>query len=354
MKRFLLLALCALFSFNAAEARTLYVNANRPNNKGNGLSASKAKKTIQAAINIAKKGDTILVYPGTYAPIKTKNKKITVKGVYGPVLTKIECVGFGTALDLGMGTASKVFGFEVKAIRNKDMYFRQTVATNGGTVRQCVFTQFGDMIAIGLSTPTFDKTNMTECDLLYCSPDSRGSFMNGCTLQRCVLHECGDPTSAAAIKSSNLFNSLIHDGRNLSFNSCLLINCTLAGNEKILLKRTNAYNSIFNGVASSQFKKARKNTVSHCYKGSAPKFRSFPASSAARWQYWSWHYRSWHFDGVPDEYEGQPVDYRLQASSPCIDKGKLTAAQKKLVGSKDLAGKKRIRGKAVDCGCYEF
>ena len=64
MKRTLALALCALLAIHAAEARTLYVNAKRPSNKGNGLSVKKAKKTIQAAINIAKNGDTILVYPG--------------------------------------------------------------------------------------------------------------------------------------------------------------------------------------------------------------------------------------------------------------------------------------------------
>lgn len=31
------------------------------------------RPTIQTAINVAKKGDTILVLPGTYAPIKTDN-----------------------------------------------------------------------------------------------------------------------------------------------------------------------------------------------------------------------------------------------------------------------------------------
>ena len=68
MKRLLLLALCALFALDAG-ARTLYVDAKRPNNSGNGLSRAKAKMTIQAAINAAQAGDTILVYPGTYAPI---------------------------------------------------------------------------------------------------------------------------------------------------------------------------------------------------------------------------------------------------------------------------------------------
>ena len=45
---------------------------------------------------------------------------------------------------------------------------------------------------------------------------------------------------------------------------------------------------------------------------------------------------------------------KLKKGSYCIDKGKLTKAQKKLVGTKDLAGKKRIRGKAIDRGCYEY
>ena len=88
MKRFLLLALCAIFALDAG-ARTLYVDAKRPNNKGNGRSVKKAKKTIQAAINVAKKGDTILVLPGTYAPIKTNNKKIAIKSVKGQNKTKL-------------------------------------------------------------------------------------------------------------------------------------------------------------------------------------------------------------------------------------------------------------------------
>ena len=72
-------ALCALFVVQT-EARTLYVDARRPNNKGNGLKLSTAKKTIQAAINIAKSGDTILVSPGSYAPIKTNNGKTRIRG----------------------------------------------------------------------------------------------------------------------------------------------------------------------------------------------------------------------------------------------------------------------------------
>ena len=115
MKKLLLLALCALLSANA-DARTLYVDAKRPNNSGNGLSRAKAKMTIQAAINVAQAGDTILVYPGTYAPIKTKNKKIAIKSVSGKAQTRIrpdDYVVETTVLNLGDGTATKVVGFTV-------------------------------------------------------------------------------------------------------------------------------------------------------------------------------------------------------------------------------------------------
>ena len=47
-------------------------------------------------------------------------------------------------------------------------------------------------------------------------------------------------------------------------------------------------------------------------------------------------------------------NYKLKKGSYCINKGKLTKAQKKLVGKTDLAGNKRIRGKAIDIGCYEY
>ncbi len=81
-------ALCALFAAQT-EARTLYVDGSRPNNNGNGLTASTAKKTLQSAINIANDGDTIIVYPGKYSQISTANKAITIKSKDGASKTKI-------------------------------------------------------------------------------------------------------------------------------------------------------------------------------------------------------------------------------------------------------------------------
>lgn len=55
------------------------------------LNVPKQYKTIQSAINAAKKGDTVLVYPGTYVEnIDFLGKAILVKSARGPVLTIID------------------------------------------------------------------------------------------------------------------------------------------------------------------------------------------------------------------------------------------------------------------------
>ena len=50
----------------SAQSATYYVDCNRPDNTGDGLSWATAKRTIQAAVNAAASGDTIRVGPGTY------------------------------------------------------------------------------------------------------------------------------------------------------------------------------------------------------------------------------------------------------------------------------------------------
>ena len=143
--------------------------------------------------------------------------------------------------------------------------------------------------------------------------------------------------------------------------------------------------TVFYKVVASQFKKSKKNTLKNCYKGNAPKFVS-PGGTATvaktiqipivrdydgeeieldydydseygldiDWDYYSESDVVRYVNKTVYDTVDVPADYRLAKGSPCINKGKLTKAQKKLVGKKDLAGKKRIKGKAVDIGCYEY
>ncbi len=406
MKRFLALALCAFVAFQA-EARTLYVDATRPNNNGNGFKASTAKKTIQAAINVAKKGDAIIVLPGTYSSIATNNKKIAIKAKAGSAKTKItgrpgkystkkypsslgECGGYtlfgaGAAIAklgretkssqqllvtkgeggsfkyftitvrsaaLTKGTATKLTGFTLDgkgadcgayrdgvlirksapSKRQKDLAYA-VAGVSGGTVSSCVLENCGNAPIAVNSKFIASKILGNGTGGGYSGP---GCGIESSTFSRCVFHgnrfektSSANPYSNAVnanyvggVNGSKFFNCLFASNAKTPFASCTFGNCTVADNSGFTMKLSKAYNTIFHKVSSSQFKKAKKNALKICYKGSDPKF--------------------------------VPGDYRLKKGSPCIDRGKLTKALKKLVGKKDLAGKKRVKGKAIDLGCYEY
>ena len=344
MKRFLALALCALVAVQA-EARTLYVDAKRPNNKGNGLSVKKAKKTLQAAINIAKSGDTIVVLQGKYAaPVKTNNKKLKIKSKSGRTATTIAAKKWlaGYSLDLGSGAATKMTGFTIEPCFKKSDwdpdygYYITAGGVRGGTISDCTFQSLGRVLAMPRPA-TFASTKLTDCLLDGCYADSSGEkFISSCTLNRCKVVD----SRLSPVVSSQLSNCLFSDEGTLSFSSCVLANCTIADNDSVILKKNKAYNTIFSGVAASQFKKAKKNTLKNCYKGD-PKF---VRSEGAKDNEYDEDYAE----------DGPEKDYHLQPGSPCINKGTKAAAAKKLYGKKDLDCKKRVKGKSVDIGCYEY
>ena len=61
-----LLALFAATSGVVHAAKTIYVDSNAADDNGDGSSLATAKKTIQAAIDVAAKNDTILIAKGRY------------------------------------------------------------------------------------------------------------------------------------------------------------------------------------------------------------------------------------------------------------------------------------------------
>jgi hypothetical protein len=92
--RILRLAACALVSLATAKvpsaaADELHVPADFP--------------TIQAALDAAANGDTILVDPGTYAEyVRFNGKDVSLQSVCGPEVTTIQVAG-GTVVDIGPG-----------------------------------------------------------------------------------------------------------------------------------------------------------------------------------------------------------------------------------------------------------
>ncbi len=446
MKSFLLLALCALFA-GTAGARTLYVDARRPNNNGNGFSAKQAKKTIQAAINIATAGDTILVAPGSYAPIKTNNKKITIKSTKGATKTTIvkstkesENVALAqlgktssyidsewvfqkvssSKLSLtsaqreegyyvteggtyryypkygvkknsyprSSGTATKLTGFLLDGMKRAAA---SVVGVSGGTVSACVIQRLGlaKTYTITTSDGTYTYTFHTDVQAAYKSKliactiknnvgpsgsnlgklGGKGALLSKCEISRCKITGNKMPGLLGSGGPGGLFfdctayNTLIAKnsatfrwGASLGeamLGSSQFLNCTIADNTMIHDKtdaKFAAKSKFYNCILRNNYSQ-RKDTewVANPATGT---YESKPISGAKMIH----NVDSGNTYKNTDKTNKNPkltADYKLKKGSYAIDKGRLTSSQKKNLGATDLAGDIRIRGKAIDRGCYE-
>ena len=106
------------------DAGTYYVSPNGDDGNS-GLSWDAAKNTIQAAINVAEDGNTVMVTNGTYAgngnrDLDFAGKNIVLKSVGGPAVTLIDCQASyadghrGFYLHSGETTNSLIEGFTIK------------------------------------------------------------------------------------------------------------------------------------------------------------------------------------------------------------------------------------------------
>ena len=448
MKRLLTIALSALFAIHAVEARTLYVNASRPNNKGSGLSLKTAKKTIQAAVKIAKKGDTILVYPGTYAPIKTNNKKITIKSVKGKGKTKIvkpkkdgqvvalvslgKSLGYEYEPSSGLqiasiktkGSKSTLTGFLIDGMNRALGSYGRVIGITGGKAESCIIQNIGrkyiasDGWKPGHDDSTVvDGSSLTDCTLknnkAYTFVAPGGTVTARTKFLRCKI--VGNDCDSGIGNGSVLYNCLVIANTFVdeALTGSTLVNCTVSDNvvdqwdwsrygsdpdPMLFSSSTKYYNCVLwnnyvrptDEVEYVQYCDSEDRYIGYRQGGSETCYiivpddeygtKEVPMTEAEIEQYYP-GYTVWDRDTeqVPgtkkvihnvdagntykntDKTNKNPKfanaakgNYKLKKGSYAINSGKLTASQKKLVGTKDLAGKKRIRGKAIDRGCYEY
>lgn len=360
MKKLFTLALCAIFAATAAEAKTYYVNASRPNNNGNGLKPTTAKKTIQAAINLAKDGDTILVYPGQYyAPIKTNDKKITIKSVKGSSQTKIvkntkkqdialaqlgkpwteSYVSSGSThtyssapYTKGKNTTLSGFLLDGKNLSN-DYY--DLLGVSGGTVKSCSIRRLGD--GTGWLPLTAANATLLNCTVL----GNQAAVADTCVLTRCKIKDNeARRWNGGAFYKSRLSSCLVAGNRFQGtsgcashFTSSTLVNCTIADN------KTSGYNSRF----------SKKSTYYNCILRNNRRGNAILNVNSG-----NTYNNTDQNNQNPKFVNAASGDYKLAKGSPCINKGAVPAAIRSYVGSLDLAGQKRIKGKAIDRGCYEY
>ena len=297
-------------------AAALFVDGETGDDGNDGRSWTKAKRTIQAAVDAAKDGEEILVSDGVYAPFWAYGRNLVVRSENGPQSCIVDGRGEHVCATLGSesyGASEKkprpvLIGLQLRNGRAK----KAGGGAVGGVLVRCIVRNNR-----AVATTAGDFLKILKED----HPQSR-------TLNRPedVLTQGGGAAGSRAI-------SCLFEGNSADFgggaNDCRLYNCTFVANRSMHGAGAfggEAWNCIFAKESSNVFSGAI---------GGLVQGTTLHACSA---------------DGTAVFLDRG--DCHLDPDSSCIDAGDNSFLDP-TYGDLDLDGNPRVRGKAVDMGCYE-
>jgi hypothetical protein len=340
----LTLTLCSitLTGFSA----TVHVDRTRPNDSGDGLSWATAKRTIQAAVDAAAAGDTILVAPGIY----DEGTRVTPSGYLRNRLVVTKNV-----------TVESTEGADATVILGERDPVDTTFQGTGANAVRCVFMSAGTLKGFTLtggasgSETTEDvnnrggglyANNLTSA-LVYDCIISNNAARRGGGAYMGVFHRCRFIGNYAANNSSAVRGSRLHDclaaynvgsvvGYSRESDGSGVYNCTIARNTGAALDQSGAHNSIV--TENSGAAVVGTYPVVNCCLSSAPGAGSNNIITAnARFV------------------DSANSDFRLLANSPCIDAADpaFTGGTPAPENRTDLYGDPRLQGARPDIGAIE-
>jgi hypothetical protein len=267
--------------------------------------------TIQAAIDAAAPGDTVLVSPATYSEnISFNGKDVTVKSTSGPASTTLDAHG-STGVQIGPGGTLEGF-----TVENGAAFFGagMAVSGNGSLIRGNIFQNnmqfgggFGAAIAGNFSSPTIEENlfRHNSCDAQFIS--GVVAFVN--------------------------FSSPVIQNNVFADNPCRAINMTLpSGSAPVVIDNTivrNAAGVRVDGRIPSADQVYRNNVIVANDVGLVVDFGNPPT-----WDHNLVYGNGTNYGGIADQtglngnISADPLfvnsvagDFHLQAGSPAIDAG---------------------------------
>lgn len=319
------------------ETKTIHVTTS--GNDGNdGFSQATAKKTIQAAVNVARNGDKVLVGDGTYSgKVSTIGKSITIQSMNGADVTTITSTwheGSRTTVVLGQSYAepqSLLDGFTVTggnaiSIRNWGGGVRY------GRVHNCIIRNNYGWVGGGVAMAILSNCKLLENEALVAG--GGGIFLS---VENCLIaNNEVDSTLLEVLLGDNVRAPLMGVGGGLAGASANY--CTIVGNTTKTygggIAGGSAENSIIDGNSADLGN-------SNVYQLNFHSHLCVPDGSLAG---------NGCISDAPAFVNAAGGDYSLLSSSPCIDAADYFRSH----FNQDLAGNRRVSGPATDMGCYEY
>lgn len=225
----------------------LYVDAANGDDANDGTSWSEAKASIQAAIDIASEGATIIVNDGRYTPISTANKTLTIRSVNGPDFTIVDGGATNRCATLGEidQTNSCLYAF---CLTNGAEHHGG--GSSGGTLEHCLISgnsavssgggalggRFKDCTIVS-NTAAYGggvyEGSLTKCVITKNSVSAIGGGTYNATLDRCTV-EGNTANSGGGICAGHAIDCTV-TGNNAKngggIHNAKLDYCFISGNE---------------------------------------------------------------------------------------------------------------------------
>lgn len=341
----------AIRTLASVGAATFYVATNG-NDSAVGTSWETAKQTIQAAVDMAVAGDTVLVSNGVYATGArvtpsgvTSNrvvitKSITIQSVNGAGATTILGEDHGDdpssmrCVYMSKGTLDgfTLTGGYAPDGPNQDSGSGGGAYASGGTLNNCIVTSNGATYGGGVCLGELNNCTLAFNGAVY-GGGSYQSVLYNCVLSENWAGEDGGGSYQGGLISCRLNGNYSDNDGGGSFGSTLR-NCTLSDNAA----NDDGGGSYGGFLANSIIYGNTAHTSNNYFGGTLTYCLSDPLPAGAG-----------NIAGDPLFVNAASNNFRLQVGSPSLDAG----TNSQVVGSTDLDGNPRILGTRVDMGAYE-